>query len=329
MPDDPVLPGASSAGLDPMLILAALAVAALVAAAVFLLCSWPGRTIRTARTSAGGVLGVALGFYAGCWWLGLRPHWPPREDQDRFLFLLLPAVVGVELLVAFAGRLPRLVWLLRLLVAAVAARILLHDTNYLTDLAGPGTREWTTTQAWLVLGGLAAVLAGVWLALVWLARRRPGRSIPLAVALTCGGAAVIVMLSGYATGGQMGLPLAAALVGVLAASLMMRQPHLGDGVLGLGVVGLFALLVVGRFFGQLATGYAALVFFGLSLAWLPELPFLRRVGPRLRGVARVVLVAIPVVVALTLAQQKFARDSARTSPGSKDPSIQDYLDFGK
>jgi hypothetical protein len=87
-----------------------------------------------------------------------------------------------------------------------------------------------------------------------------------------------------------------------------------------GIVGFFALLIIGRFFGQLATTHAALLFFGLLLCWLPELP---------RGLARIVLVAVPVTVALTLAQQKFAEDSARTSPGSQEPSVQDYLNFGK
>src|SRR5262249_27371713 len=138
-----------------------------------------------------------------------------------------------------------------------------------------------------------------------------------------------VMLSGYASGGQMGLPLAAALVGAMVASLALVGPLDVNGILGLGVVGLFALLVIGRFFGQLATGHAALLFFGLLLCWLPEMPYVRRLGPRLRGLLRVVLVAVPVIIALTLAQQKHLKDSARTSPGSEEPSIQDYMDFGK
>jgi hypothetical protein len=107
---------------DPVLMLEALAAAALTAAAV---CAWPWRRPRAARASAGGVLGVGLGFFAGCWWLGLRLHWPPREDMDRFLLLLFPAVIGVELLAAFLGRFRWLVWLPRLVIAAAAARILL------------------------------------------------------------------------------------------------------------------------------------------------------------------------------------------------------------
>jgi hypothetical protein len=138
------------------------------------------------------------------------------------------------------------------------------------------------------------------------------------------------MLSGYSTGGQVGLALAGALAGAVIASLALgARPDL-SGVLGLGVVGLFALLVLGRFFGELASSNAALLFFAPLLGWLPELPYIRRLGPRLRGLARVVLAAAPVVVALLLAQQKFVEDSrAPSSSGSREPSMQDYMDYGK
>jgi len=329
---------------DPILILQAMAAAALTAAAVLLLCVWLRRRPRAQPMSAGSALGVGLGFFAGCWSLGLRPHWPALEDRDRLLLILLPIVVGVELVAVFAGRSRWLTGLLRLLVAAGAAPVLLYNTSYLTDLAGPGTREWTPAQTRMNLTGMAAALAGVWTALTLLARRTglhanllpaaeadrtTERSIPLAVALVLAGAGVTVMLSGYASGGEMGLPLAAALAGVVGASLALRKPFYGEGALSVAVVGLFALLVMGRFFGQLATGHAALLFLGLLLCWLPELPYVRRLGPRLRGFARVVLVAVPVAVALTLAQQKFVEESSRTSPGAQEPSIQDYMNFGK
>src|SRR5947209_7239320 len=173
--------------LDSTLIVASLAAAAVTAAAVLLLGGWPWRRPHPARTSLGGVLGVALGFLAGCWWLGTTTlQWPPREDQDRLLLVLLPAVIGVELAAAPLGRLGRLVWLPRLIVAAVAARVLLHGTVYLMD--PPDTETWTSTRAWLILGGLAAALAGAWAALALRARRSPGRSVPLSLALACAAA---------------------------------------------------------------------------------------------------------------------------------------------
>src|SRR5207247_6343293 len=118
--------------------------------------------------------------------------------------------------------------------------------SYLADLTGPDTRKWTPAQTWMILGGLAAALAGVWTALTVLARRTApepilspgaeagrmtGRSVLLAVAVASGGAAITVMLSGYATGGEIGLPLAAALVGAVGGAVLVRQPFRGSGAL--------------------------------------------------------------------------------------------------
>jgi hypothetical protein len=326
---------------DPMLMLEAMAAAAVTAAALSLLCAWLWAISRPGLAAAGSVLGVALGFYVGCWMLGLRPHWPPQEDQGRFLLLLFPAVIGVELIAAFFHRFAWLVWFLRIGVASSAAPLLLYNSSYLTELAGPGTREWTPAQTWLILGSMAAALTSVWVLLDILARS-PYSSLPskrdhtaarnavsLAVAVACAGAAVTIMLSGYASGGQLGLPLAGAVGGSAAAALVLRQSADREGAVSVGIVGLFALLVMGRFFGELTTVNALLLFFGPVLGWFAEGPYMRRIRPWLRGLLVLILATIPIAVALTLAQQKFVSDSARTSPASQEPSIQDYLDFGK
>src|SRR5205823_2311547 len=154
-----------------------------------------------------------------------------------------------------------------------------------TDSAGPGTSEWSSATAWVVLGGLAAALAASWALLDRLTDRSGGRPVLLALAVAAAGSGLTVMLSGYATGGMLGLPLAAGLAGAAAASLLLAgKPDL-KGAVGVGVVGLFALLVVGRFFGSLSTAHAALLFAAPLLAWLGELPWARRAGPRLRALA--------------------------------------------
>jgi hypothetical protein len=328
---------------DPVRILEAVGMAAALAAALVLLCGWPWRKPHPALVYAGGVLGVGLGFTAGCWLLGVQPHWPPREDQDRLLFWLFPALLGVELVAAFLGRWRWLAWVPRLVLAAGAARLLLHNTIYLSDLAGPGTREWTPAQTWLILTGLAAALAGIWAALALLVRQTPaqpttppprgggglgGRLVPLAVAFACGGTAVTVMLSGYASGGQLALPLAGALAGAVIASLALAGTPDLKGLLGLGVVGLFAVLVTGRFFGNLTTVNAALLFCAPLLCWLPELPPLRRLRPWVRTVAAAVLVAIPVTLAVAQAQRAFV-EASKTSSSPNEASSDDYLNYGR
>src|SRR5262249_46764766 len=149
--------------------LEAMGAAAVTAAALVLLCAGLGRALR-GLADAGSVLGVGLGFYVGCWMLDLRPHWPPLEVQDRFLLLLFPAVMALELIPAPLSRVRWPIWLLRGAVALGAAPVLLYNSSYLADLAGPGTREWTPAQTWLILGSMAAALIVVWVLLASLMR---------------------------------------------------------------------------------------------------------------------------------------------------------------
>ena len=96
---------------------------------------------------------------------------------------MIPAVLGVELLAAFP-KVPRwLIWPLRLVIVAGGARVLLHGSGYITDLTGPATSEWSPAQTWLIFSGLAAIEAVVWVCLALLARRAPGPSVPLSLAI--------------------------------------------------------------------------------------------------------------------------------------------------
>jgi len=314
---------------DPILIVQSMAAAALTAAVVVLLARWPRQTFSSARGSAACVLGVGVGVLVGCWRLGIRPHWPPLEDQDRLLIILLPAIVVVEFAAALLGRAPYLAWLLRLIVAAAAARVLLHHSVYITDLAGPGSRLWTPAQTWLVLAGLAGALAVVWTLLIFQARQTPSWSVPFAVAITCAGAGVTLMLSGYASGGQIGFEVLAAFVGTMLASLALPGRVAAQSVLGVAVVLLYAILVVGRFFGELSTLNAGLLFAAPLLGWLPELPYVQRMGPWLRGVLRLGFTVAVIALVVVLAQKKFSEESTRNSPGSYEPTIEDYMNFGK
>jgi hypothetical protein len=304
-----------------------MAVAVAASAVVFFVCGRPWRSARTPWFDAGWVLGVGTGFFLGCWILGIRPHWPPREDQDRLLALVLPAIVVVELLAAFP-RVPRwIIWPLRSALAASAAGVLLHGTSYLSDVGGPGTREWSPVQAWFYLGSLAAALAAVWGLLAALARRAPGLSHVVCLSGTSIGAALAVMLSGYATGGQIGLPLAAALGGVAAAALFLRRAPQTTEPIGVAVVLLFCLLVIGRFFGELSAVHAILLFCAPLLGWLPELPYLRRVRPWLRSLTRVVLVAVVVAVVDVDAMRTFIERSSLPAGALPDePAVADEQD---
>ena len=81
-------------------------------------------------------------------------------------------------------------------------------------------------------------------------------------------------------------------------------------ILGIGVVSLFGVLFVGRFFGRLSTGCAIAMLLAPLLCWVTEMPLLRHRKPGLVGLLRLMLVAIPLVIVLTLAKQNFDRDMA-------------------
>src|SRR5271155_72634 len=113
---------------DPLVMSSAMGVAFVTAGILLGLITIRRRQAGTTSFDAGWILAIALGFVVGCWMLGVRPHWPPRDDQDRFLGIVFPAVVVIELLATFRG-VPRwLVWPLRLAIVVSSARVLLHGT---------------------------------------------------------------------------------------------------------------------------------------------------------------------------------------------------------
>jgi hypothetical protein len=269
---------------DPMTILVAMAGSAGIA---LLILAIAGR-LGSRLASAGGAMGVYVGLIAGAVLLGQTPHCPPREDLDRLLLIVLPAVVLAELIAAF---LPRLGWLARLIVAAGTARVLLQGSSYITDLAGQGTRDWDDMRTAIVLGGIAAGMFVVW----WLADRQITRGTSAVVALTCAGAGAVVLLSGYSTAGQLGI--------VLAATMLAACVTPSAGAEGVGIVGFCGLLIVGRFFGSLTTANALLVLTSIPVA---SLAGLLRVGPTGRACAALALAAIPIATAVTRAALAFA-----------------------
>ena len=302
---------------DPIQMAKAMGLAFAASALMLGIFTWWGRRRATGPTwiDAGWVLGIGAGFYLGCWLLGLRPHWPPVEDMDRLLEIVVPAALVVELLAAFP-RIPRwLIWTLRLALAGCVARVLLHGSIYLSDPAEPGTSAWPPARAWLILGLLAAAQATSWVLLVLLARRSSAISTVVCLAIASGGSAITIMLSAYATGGQAGLPLAAALLGASAVALVTPKPARLTVPIGLALVGLSSLLVMGRFFGELRTEHAVLLFIAPLLAWLPELP---------RWLARLLLVSVLAFGVLADAALKFAAGSGPSASGSEDPSSQYY-----
>jgi hypothetical protein len=309
---------------DVKLILESTFAAAGFAALILLACGWPWKAPWPKVAAAGWALGVGVGFFVGCLILGPAPKWPPQEPADRLLFLLLPAAVVVEVVAAFFARPRWLACVLRAMVAAAAPRVLLHRSVYLVrspfpiDSASPGSQAWSVGDAWLYIGGMAIGLAVVWVLLERIATRSKSRAVPLSLAMTCGAAGVTIMLSGYATGGQLGFPLSAAVAAAAVASLASAKLNRSTGGIGVGVVMLFGLLVLGRCFGDLTTAHALLLFFAPLLAWIGELRPFTKLRAWQRGLLQLLAVAIPLAIVVIQAQRQFAADS-QSPVSASDP----------
>lgn len=197
---------------DPVVILKAMSMAAALAAVILGIFGWRGRTGQSAWINAGWALSVAAGLYLGCWILGIWPHWPPRRPGPfagrgdsghrcgRVVLSVSQDSTLVHLDVAFGDR-GR--W-----GSGITTWVGLHHRP---DRAGD--ERMVTGSDWAYLFGTGRDRGGG----VGRSQRprcqAPGSSVPLSLAIVIAGSAVTIMLSGYSTGGQVGLPLAAALTG--------------------------------------------------------------------------------------------------------------------
>jgi hypothetical protein len=308
---------------DPMLIMKSTGVAAVVAALVFALSGRLRRGDPRALPVCGWVLALGLGSWLGFLVLGLRPGWPLAEDLDRFLALVFPAFLGAELIPAMLRWPPGPRWLVRALVAPAAAPVLLYGSSYLSDVAGPGSREWTTGTAVLILGLLALALAVGWVVLDAASRRGSSGTVALALAVSTAGAAVTLLLSGYSSAGQMGLPMAGALTGLAAAMPVVPENARRAIPAGPGLGSLFSLLVIGRFFAGLTTDHAVLLFVAPLLGAACTFLLPSQAGPKLRF-------AVCLILVLTIVGGVLASAGARFSAASRSPvrasgsSLEDY-----
>jgi hypothetical protein len=303
--------------LDVFLPAKVVLVGGLIATAVMLLASW-GEP-RKWRRSASWTWAIGTGVLAASGANDQWPSWPAHEDRARFLTLLVPLILVVDTL-ASTSRSRRAAWIMRVGLAAVVGPILLHHSVYLADLNGPNSAEWSSAQTTMVLCGLAALLALVWSMLSRLQSRTSIPAVMWVLALDALATAVTVMLSGYYRAGLLGLGLAAAIAGATLASYIAQPQSTASGSLGMSVIGVFAVVLVGRFFGTLPTGLAACLLLAPALAWTVELPRLRTLSLAWRSAGRLACVAVPLVVVMVVARQKFiAASTARSRP--TDPSI--------
>jgi hypothetical protein len=297
---------------DPWLYVKAIVSAAGVSALCVLATVVARRTADRIWTHAACIAGIGIGLTVGCGVLSLLPAWPPANGLDRFLTIVVPAVLGIELLAGTQRVPPAFVWALRIGLATTVPMILLYDSVYLSGF----DNDWPLRRTYTAMAACSGLLTGVWALLAWLARRAPSVSIPVAVCLTTQCAGLTVMMAGYIKGGSAAFLLVAVLLTTTIAARLMakRSGEAADffavAAPGIGVVILFGVLFIGRFFGRLSTGSALIMLLAPLICWATELPQLRHRKPWLVGLLRIALVTVPLLFVLVQAKRDFDRDMA-------------------
>jgi len=285
---------------DPLVYLQAFVIVASASALVALALGWRLRLPNPMLVDGIGVTSIAIGQAVGIYWLRLPIGWPPASALDRYLVVVLPAVMAVELIAAFPKFPTRGVLALRLMLAASIARVLLHDSVYL--------EEWAAWQTFVALVSCAALVVGVWLSLARLAERSPGISLPLAIALAIQGAGVSIMLAGYIRGGAAAMVTTAALLGTTLACARGAKRMPQTTLVAFGVVSLCSLLIIGVFFGRLPVASALALLMSPALCWLTEFGGCRNRSVFVVGIIRLTIVAVVVIMVVLVAQRKFERE---------------------
>ena len=306
---------------DPVAILSAMTVAGAVTALILLASSRFGGSPGAAISWP---LAVGLGFVTGAAMLGFRPRGVLATDQERFLLLVVPLAVVAESWIALKPMSVARIVLARGCVALLSGPLLLLGSVYLTG----GASGWSLSDRVFYLFGVGILILVPWLMLATLQRLRPGPTISLSLAATSLAAGITTMLSGYASAGQLALPLAATLAATAFVGAAAGNPRV-PGAVGVGWICLAGVLFIATFFGSLTTLHAVLLGMTPLGCWLAEYqPLCSWTAWRRRAF----LLAITLVLLGTVvwqAQSRFLRHSGSSGPGTAHaPSMQDYLDFG-
>jgi hypothetical protein len=203
-------------------------------------------------------------------------------------------------------------------LALLIPALLLFGSGWLPSAWTPGgdptaPSTWTQPQAIAILVGLGVLLLAAWGLVVWTAQQPGGFVVPSALGPIVAAAGMCVTLSGSASGGLIGVPFAGVAAGALLVCVLLARGHAMTGLVGLGAVLLFGLLMGGRFFGELTTTNFALLIAAPLLCGLIAVPPIRDLKPPVRFLAPLVLCLIPAGIAVSLAARSYSAETSETS----------------
>jgi hypothetical protein len=321
-----------------MALLAALVITVIASLGLLRLCTMRATTMSLARFVF--VPAILCGLLSGYRVLDFEWPWPPGNALSRFLTLLLPSALLIELLAAGVNGFPAgnskpggLRWAqragsgLRLVLFATAGRVLWHDSVYLQPLSDSVAENGVRWLPLLILSFGILAIYGAWISLKQLASRgiasslEPG-SLVASLSMSILTTGLATMLAGYIKGGAASLPLGGSLAAAaLILSWPVRRPskvaaddagvhaaiQMSTSLIGIGVMALFCLLWIGRFFGQLSTLDVALLFLAPQCCWVSEFARISNCSVRLRCAIRLLAVSVPLAIVIYFRWQQFAQ----------------------
>jgi hypothetical protein len=197
------------------------------------------------------VLVLGIGFFAGLAVQRSVPDIPPANGLDRFLTLILPALLAAEFLGACGGIRGRCLAVLRILSCVVIPAVILFDSIHLRS-----PPNWLLVPGLTGGGGLVLVCCSLLTALFdhFVQRRLVDSPGVLAVAclMSLQSAGIAVMLGGWIRGGAAALPLAGACSGVCLVGALLDQQSVLRAAARVASWSLLNMLLLGHFFGRLS-----------------------------------------------------------------------------
>ena len=278
------------------------------------------------------VVGLAAGLFAGFYWLQFSWTISPANALGRFLTYVLPASLFIEFVATTATGKNEVLRVsqsarettedirhdhhfgagfyftaARFILFVLVGRILLHGSVYLNSPGGSSADTWSNGQQFTILSGAAVALLLAWYALTELSRRAAAVHVLMSLSMALFVAGGTTMMAGYIQGGAAALPLAGSLFGITCVAPLLARPGspICNGAIGVGLMSLFSLVWIGRFFGQLPSEYAVAIFFAPLLCWMSELPVCRKWSRTHRLFLGLVVVAIPLGIILWDAKKGF------------------------
>jgi hypothetical protein len=281
----------------PHLIFFGLVFPTVVSAVLALLGQWFFRDIRW-----GPILGLCGGLilaYRGI--AGQRLPMPPIEAPERIV--VFGAVLGIVAICASWRKLP---WGIRVILAIIApAAMVWYVFKPIPVASIPVVQMWEWAA---VASGIALVVNASTEAI---AIRRPGAAAALVLGPLAAGIGAMLLMVGTIKLGWLGAAIALTILGWFAATLIGKNISLARGPVYVVVTLLAGLLAYDYFESDNITLLQiALLSTAPLLAWIVEVPPMRRWSAWKRELVRMVIVFIPIAFAVGMAVVQFRKDSA-------------------